>query len=35
MLLTDKPLLLCVGLWAAVVVFLIYGPVHTMPGGSQ
>ena len=26
MLLTDRPLLLCVGLWAAVVAFIIYGP---------
>jgi 4-hydroxybenzoate polyprenyltransferase len=26
MLLTDRPLLLCVGLWAAAVAFIIYGP---------
>jgi len=26
MLLTDRPLLLCVGLWAAVVAIIIYGP---------
>jgi 4-hydroxybenzoate polyprenyltransferase len=26
MLLTDRPLLLCVGLWAASVAFIIYGP---------
>ena len=26
MLLTDRPLLICVGLWAAVVAFIIYSP---------
>jgi 4-hydroxybenzoate polyprenyltransferase len=26
MLLTDRPLLLCVGIWAAAVAFIIYGP---------
>jgi len=26
MLLNDRPLLLCVGLWAAAVAFIIYGP---------
>jgi 4-hydroxybenzoate polyprenyltransferase len=26
MLLNDRPLLLCVGIWAAVVAFIIYGP---------
>jgi 4-hydroxybenzoate polyprenyltransferase len=26
MLLTDRPLLICVGLWAAAVAFVIYGP---------
>jgi 4-hydroxybenzoate polyprenyltransferase len=26
MLLTDRPLLLCVGLWAVAVAFIIYGP---------
>jgi 4-hydroxybenzoate polyprenyltransferase len=26
MLLTDRPLLICVGLWAAAVAFIIYGP---------
>jgi 4-hydroxybenzoate polyprenyltransferase len=27
LLLTDRPLLICVGLWAAVVAFIIYNPV--------
>ena len=26
MLLTDRPLLVCVGLWAATVAFIIYSP---------
>jgi hypothetical protein len=26
MLLTDRPLLICVALWAAVVALIIYGP---------
>jgi 4-hydroxybenzoate polyprenyltransferase len=26
MLLTDRPLLLCVGLWAAAVILIVYGP---------
>jgi len=26
MLLTDRPLLICVALWAAVVAVIIYGP---------
>jgi hypothetical protein len=26
MLLNDRPLLICVGLWAAVVAFIIYNP---------
>jgi 4-hydroxybenzoate polyprenyltransferase len=32
MLLTDRPLLGCVALWALVVVFIIYGPVHAVRG---
>jgi 4-hydroxybenzoate polyprenyltransferase len=28
MLLTDRPLLLCVGLWALAVAIIIYGPVY-------
>jgi 4-hydroxybenzoate polyprenyltransferase len=32
MLLTDRPLLACVALWALVVVFIIYGPVHAVRG---
>lgn len=31
MLLTDKPLLLCVALWAVALAFIIYGPA-TLPG---
>ena len=32
MLLTDRPLLACVAGWAIVVAFIIYGPVHSIPG---
>lgn len=32
MLLTDRPLLVCVALWALTVVFIIYGPVHAVRG---
>ncbi len=32
LLLTDRPLLLCVALWALTVVFIIYGPVHEIRG---
>jgi hypothetical protein len=31
MLLNDKPLLLCVGLWAIAVAVIIYGPAQ-VPG---
>ena len=29
MLLTDRPLLLCVGLWAVAVAIIIYGPTFS------
>ncbi|HEX6973659.1 MAG TPA: decaprenyl-phosphate phosphoribosyltransferase [Vicinamibacterales bacterium] len=32
MLLTDRPLLVCVALWAVTVAFIIYGPVHVIRG---
>jgi hypothetical protein len=30
MLLNDRPLLVCVALWAIAVAFIIYGPRHLM-----
>jgi 4-hydroxybenzoate polyprenyltransferase len=33
MLLTDKPLLVCVALWAATVALIIYGPAQLLPWG--
>jgi hypothetical protein len=30
MLLTDRPLLVCVALWVVVVALIIYGPSHTL-----
>jgi hypothetical protein len=32
MLLTDRPLLVCVALWGAAVVLILYGPWAAMPG---
>jgi hypothetical protein len=32
MLLTDRPLLLCVALWAVAVALIIYGPERLMQG---